>query len=119
MPLRRMMEAANEVLNYGQNWTTPLALVQTRPVFTPRPGSDYQSPDLNGSLAYTRQPQVPSNTFPRPWPYIIGAVAGFMPMMDALSQSFMIGKTPSGPNVLTPPSMPPQAQFPQLPKVTG
>lgn len=67
----------------------------------------------------TRFGDNPSRDRAFPYPYEIGAVSGFMPMLDQYSMAWAWGKTPSGPGVLTPVSIPDQASYPNWQKVTG
>lgn len=99
---------------FSQNWLPWTATVINRPTFVPRQGP-YNAMDLDGSLRYTR----PAARGIIPWPYIVGCVAGFMPMQDAYSLSFMVGKNPFGPGVMTPTPNPGQAEFYNLPKRTA
>lgn len=80
----------------------------------------WQSPyDVGEGETIQRQGPFPSAERPFPYPYEIGAVSGFMPMLDQYSMAWAWGKTPSGPGVLTPIPIAWQASYPNLQKVTG
>ncbi len=85
-----------------------------------QPTANFQSPyDVSTGEDITRFGPWPSSARPFPWPYEIGCVSGFMPMLDQYSLSFAWGPTPSGPSIGTPPIIPFQQAYPDLPKVTG
>lgn len=103
-----------------ENWLPFSAWIYDRFIGPRRPIAPWQSPyDLGQGDAIQRQGPFPSGQRPFPYPYEIGAVSGFMPMLDAYSMSWSWGKTPSGPGVLTPIPIPWQASYPNLQKVTG
>lgn len=87
----------------------------------PRPITQpFESPvDVGIGETITRYGSMPSGSRPFPYPYMIGAVSNFMPMMDQYSMAWAWGKTPSGPGVLTPIPIPWQVTYPTLSKVTG
>lgn len=96
-------------------WTIVSRFIKPRP-----PTEPWQSPfDVDGSERITREGSFPSSSRPFPYPYMIGAVSGNMPMLDQWSMAWAWGKTPSGPGVLTPTPVPWDASYPNLPKVTG
>lgn len=106
--------AARRVL---ENWMTALtAFGRTMAPRAAAPGflaGDYTAQD------YNRTGPFPSALRPFPYPYVIGAVAGFMPLQDLFSLQTAWGKTPFGPGVNTPIPAAWQISYPQLPKVTG
>lgn len=75
--------------------------------------------DLDGSERITRFGSFPVSERAFPWPYQIGSVAGSMPMLDQESMQWAWGKTPSGPGVATPVSVPGAVMYPDWAKVTG
>lgn len=75
--------------------------------------------DLDAGERETRQGPFPLPQRPFPYPYAIGDVSGFMPMLDAYSLAWAWAKTPSGPGVSTPIPVPWDAQYPGMPKVSG
>lgn len=87
----------------------------------PRPAAaGWQSAmDLDSGLRITRFGSYPSSERPFPYPYEIGAVSGFMPMLDQYSIQWAWARPPSGPGVLTPIPAAWQITYPQLQKVTG
>lgn len=103
-----------------ENWLPFSAWIMDR-FIGPRPqAQSWMSPyDLGQGPAIQRQGTFPSASRPFPYPYEIGAVSGFMPMLDQYSMAWAWAKTPSGPGVLTPIPLPWQASYPNLQKVTG
>jgi hypothetical protein len=77
--------------------------VMSRFIGPRRPTKPFESMfDLDGAERITRFGDNPSAGRAFPYPYEIGAVSGFMPMLDQFSMQWAWGKTPSGPGVLTP-----------------
>lgn len=63
--------------------------------FTPRPETaGHYRLDLDASERHTR---FGTGVVMEPYPYIIGAISGFMPMQNMMVWSGMYGKEPSGP----------------------
>jgi hypothetical protein len=104
-----------------ENWLPFTAWLTSRFIGPRAPAQPWQSPvDLwPAGEVITRAGPFPSGSRPFPYPYMIGSVSGFMPMLDQYSMAWAYGKTPSGPGVLTPVPIPWDAQYPNLPKVSG
>jgi hypothetical protein len=104
-----------------ENWVPFTAWLMSRFIGPRAPAQPWESPvDLwPAGEVITRYGTFPSGSRPFPYPYMIGAVSGFMPMLDQYSMAMAWAKNPSGPGVLTPVPIPWDAQYPQLPKVTG
>lgn len=99
---------SNEVIP----WT---GRIMSQPTFIPRAGP-WDALDLDGSERITR----PQTGWPlMPWPYITGAVVGFMPMQDAFLLRNQIAAIPFGPGVLTPVSTPASETDSRFTKVTA
>lgn len=107
----------NETL---ERWM-PFTSAVTNRFEAPRaPSAPWQSPyDVDPSVRNLRFGDFPSAMRPFPWPYMIANIQNHMPMLDQLSMQWAWGKTPSGPGVLTPITVPTKAVYPQLPKVSG
>jgi hypothetical protein len=104
-----------------ENWIPFTTWLTSRFIGPQQPANPWESPvSFHGAgEVITRMGPYPSGERPFPYPYMIGAVSGFMPMLDQWSMAWAWGKTPSGPGVLTPVPIPWDAQYPQLPKVSG
>jgi len=103
-----------------ENWLPFTAWITSRFIRPRVPTAPWQSPfDLDNSERITRFGSFPSSERPFPYPYMIGAVSGFMPMLDQYSMQWAWGKTPSGPGVATPIPVPWMITYPDLMKVTG
>jgi hypothetical protein len=103
-----------------ETWLPFTAGIIARFIGPRRPTANWQSPfDLDAGERITRFGSFPSGERPFPYPYMIGAIAGFMPMLDQFSLSTAWGKTPSGPGVNTPIPIPWATTYPDLMKVTG
>lgn len=103
-----------------ENWIPFTAWIMSRFIGPRAPTAVWQSPfDVDGSERITRFGSFPSQDRPFPYPYMVGAVSNFMPMLDQMSMQWAWGKTPSGPGVATPVPVPWQTTYPNLPKVTG
>jgi hypothetical protein len=84
------------------------------------PTAPFDSPfDMARGESEQRPGTFPSGQRPFPYPYEIGAVSGFCPMLDQYSIAWAWAKQPSGPGVLTPIPIPWQTTYPNLQKVTG
>jgi hypothetical protein len=103
-----------------ENWVPFTTAIRNR-FQGPRAATQpWESPfDLSPSERITRFGTFPSGERPFPYPYEIGAVSGFMPMLDQYSMAWAIAKTPSGPGVLTPIPVPWDILYPSLAKVQG
>jgi hypothetical protein len=84
--------------------------------WVPRVGP-YNSMDLDGAERTVKTWSGNRGVFP--YPYIVGNVSGFLPMLDVFSRAFAFGKPPSGPGSGgTPIPAPFDQQFWTMPKVT-
>lgn len=103
-----------------ENWMPFTAWLMSR-FIGPRPSPlPWESPDdLDAGERITRFGSFPSAIRPFPYPYMVGAVSGFMPVLDQYSMQWAWGKTPSGPGVSTPIPIPWDTTYPTLPKVSG
>ena len=115
-----MQKACQALYSSIERWMPFTESIQSRFV-GPRPITQpFQSPsDFGIGENITRYGSFPSGARAFPYPYEIGAVSGFMPMLDQYSMAWAWGKTPSGPGVLTPIPIPWQTTYPNLRKVTG
>lgn len=104
-----------------ENWIPFTAWITSRFIRPQAPQNAWESPVsfYGAGESITRYGTFPSDIRPFPYPYMIGAVSGFMPMLDQYSMQWAWAKNPSGPGVLTPVPIPWDAQYPMLPKVTG
>jgi hypothetical protein len=104
-----------------ENWMPFTAWLTSRFIKPQPPENPWESPIsfYGAGENITRMGPFPSGSRPFPYPYMVGAISGFMPMLDQYSMAWAWGKTPSGPGVLTPVPIPWDAQYPSLPKVTG
>lgn len=103
-----------------ENWMPFTAWIVSRFIAPRASTAIWQSPfDLDAGERITRFGSFPSSERPFPYPYMIGAVSGMMPMLDQYSMDWAWGKTPSGPGVTTPISIPWAITYPGLSKVSG
>jgi hypothetical protein len=103
-----------------ENWLPFTAFIASRFLGPRAPTTDWDSPfDVSRGESAQRFGDNPSAGRAFPYPWMTGTVSGFMPMLDQYSAQWAWGKTPSGPGVLTPVPVPWDAQYPQLPKVSG
>ncbi len=103
-----------------ENWLPFTANFFGRFIGPRAPTAPWQSPfDLDVGERITRYGSYPSADRPFPYPAMIGALDGNAPLLDQYSLAWSWGKAPSGPGIGTPVSVPFQASYPDLPKVTG
>lgn len=104
-----------------ENWVPFTSWLMSRFIGPQTPRNAWESPVsfYGAGESITRFGSFPSAQRPFPYPYMVGAVSGFMPMLDQYSMQWAWARNPSGPGVLTPVPIPWDAQYPQLPKVTG
>jgi hypothetical protein len=103
-----------------ENWLPFTAAFVGRFLGPRAPTAAWQSPfDLDAGERITRYGTFPSADRPFPYPMMIGAVDGNAPLLDQYSLAWSYGKTPSGPSIGTPVSVPFQASYPDWTKVTG
>lgn len=103
-----------------ETWRPFTASIVNRFIGPRRPATSFASPyDVATGEDETRFGGWPSAQRPFPAPYRVGAVSGFMPMLDQWSMAFAWAATPSGPSIGTPPIIPFQQVYPDLPKQTG
>lgn len=106
--------------NVFETWMPFTAAIVSRFMPPRAPTRPFESLfDLDAGERETRQGPFPLPDRPFPYPYAIGSVGGFMPMLDAFSLAWAWGKTPSGPSIGTPVPIPWDAQYPTMPKVSG
>lgn len=80
----------------------------------------FESPyDLDAGERITRFGSFPAIDRPFPFPWMTGAVSGFLPLQDVYSRQWSWGKQAFGPSEGTPMQVPWQITYPGLQKVTG
>ena len=118
----QMLRAARGGMFFGlqfENWLPFTASIVSRFIGPRRPTAAWQSPYGFPGEDITRFGPMPSSDRPFPYPYEIGAVTGFMPMLDQYSMQWAWARNPSGPGVLTPIPIAWQASYPDWQKVSG